>query len=180
MFYDPYKTPSSEIGLVVKSDASGWGAGAVFGAEWWYFAWTPEEVVRFDISYRELYALSVAACTWCENLRARSRDGSARIMLFMCDNAAAVEATNGGSVWDEDLMYLVRKLHFLSAENNFYIICKHLAGVNNSLADSLSRGQVGKFRKEHPQAAEEPVNPIRWDHPSGRKRRWLPETPNLS
>ena len=44
------------------------------------------------------------------------------------------------------LMQLVRQLFLLAASNNFTVIIRHVPGVQNCIADSLSRFQMDRFR----------------------------------
>lgn len=53
-------------------------------------------------------------------------------------------------------MALVRKTFLIAARNNFTLKIVHIAGMDNSIADSLSRLQVHRFRQLAPTAAEFP------------------------
>jgi hypothetical protein len=50
-------------------------------------------------------------------------------------------------------MSLVRTLFMTAARGNFTIKVVHIAGIDNSVADSLSRGQVTLFRHLVPKAS---------------------------
>lgn len=54
-------------------------------------------------------------------------------------------------------MRLVRALFFISAKGNFHVLIRHIAGVDNCVADALSGLQVQKFRQLAPIAALEPT-----------------------
>jgi hypothetical protein len=47
----------------------------------------------------------------------------------------------------ESIMKLARKLAFHSVTHHFTIHAKHIAGAKNSIADSISRYQMQKFRR---------------------------------
>ena len=49
-------------------------------------------------------------------------------------------------------MRLVRAIFFFAAKNNCNILMRHIAGISNGLADSLSRLQVRRFKEELPTA----------------------------
>lgn len=51
----------------------------------------------------------------------------------------------------------MRKLTFHSAMHSFTIHAKHIMGVKNCLADSISRYQMSKFRALAPQANLRPT-----------------------
>ena len=42
-------------------------------------------------------------------------------------------------------MSLLRNLFFIAAKNEFTVNVKHIPGINNTLADRLSRLQLDKF-----------------------------------
>ena len=172
LFYEEYTplyihglglvSPVSNDELQLFTDASKRGAGGICGSSWFQFEWTEEESRYFGIDYRELYALTTAVLTFVEVLRGKT-------IVVRCDNMAAVEALNGGSVRNRNLMHLIRELHFCAADNVFHIICQHVDGIKNTIADSLSRFQMDVFRKLAPMARLEPVEAVRPRHPDG----WL-------
>ena len=49
-------------------------------------------------------------------------------------------------------MCLVRTLHFIAAINNFPVRISHIQGVDNSIADAFSRGQMLTFHQLAPDA----------------------------
>jgi len=59
-------------------------------------------------------------------------------------------------------MALIRLLYFCAARHNIHVFVTHIAGVNNSIADALSRFQVSRFRQLAPQAASQPENIPAW------------------
>jgi predicted alpha/beta hydrolase len=60
-------------------------------------------------------------------------------------------------------MKLVRSLFFIAAKRNFHVLIRHIPGSDNSIADSLSRMQMERFRELAPLAAPTatpiPANP---------------------
>jgi hypothetical protein len=155
-----YVSPVSDEDLQLFTDASKMGAGGICGNSWFQFRWTEEEVLAFGIDYRELFALVTAVFTFVEYLRGKT-------IVVRCDNKAAVDALNGGAVPNRNLMHLIREIHFFAADNLFHIICRHVDGVKNTIADALSRFQVGEFRRLAPQADLNPVVETRPNHPVG-------------
>ena len=60
-------------------------------------------------------------------------------------------------------MKLVRALFFIAAQCNFIIYVRHLFGVDNSIADSLSRSLMARFRLLAPGADSEPTPVVKRD-----------------
>ena len=55
-------------------------------------------------------------------------------------------------------MTLVRIALLAAAKHNMVVFLAHIRGVDNVLADRLSRLQVENFRKLHPQASPVPMS----------------------
>jgi hypothetical protein len=64
---------------------------------------------------------------------------------------------NRGSSKDQGAMHLMRCLAFVAAKFQFSMVASHLSGVQNILADSLSRDRLSLFRSHHPQAQPHPA-----------------------
>ena len=65
---------------------------------------------------------------------------------------------------DKHFMQLVCSLYFIAARENFTVSVSHIHGVNNTLADALSRGQVEKFKALAQLADLEPTPlPPNWE-----------------
>ena len=73
-----------------------------------------------------------------------------RCILFLRDNEALVYVINKQSCKDKNLMFFVRKLVLVCLQNNILFKAKHVRGVYNTLADSLSRLQVDTFKRSAP------------------------------
>jgi len=54
-------------------------------------------------------------------------------------------------------MSIIRAILAKAAGCNFIIYIQHIAGINNSIADSLSRMQMERFRALAPLAARHPT-----------------------
>ena len=83
-------------------------------------------------------------------------------VLFHYDNLAVVDVWKKGSTSATEIMALIRLLYFCAARHNIHVIVTHIAGVNNSIADALSRFQVSCFRQLAPQGASQPDNIPAW------------------
>ena len=92
-----------------------------------------------------------------------------RRVLFFTDNEALVHVINRQSCRDRDLMFFVRELVLVCLRHNVHFKAKHTPGLQNKLADSLSRLQLQAFRQlapahMHPFPTEIPhhLQPLNW------------------
>ena len=142
-FLNPTWTPAPELQLF--TDASGTlGFGGYWNGAWFSQAWPPHLLSK-PIEWKELYAIVVACETWGSHW-------SGKRILFHCDNQAIVHVWDSGLSRSPDLMHLVRALFFVAARNNFNVMVRHISGVDNMLADALSRLQLARFRSLAPRA----------------------------
>lgn len=75
-----------------------------------------------------------------------------RFILFLTDNEALVYVIKKAVLQG---LYFVRKLVLVCLQNNILFKAKHLPGVYNTLADSLSRLQVETFKQLAPAHMEQ-------------------------
>jgi hypothetical protein len=87
------------------------------------------------ITWCELLAVYAAASTYATQLRNQSA-------LFLVDNSTDVSIINRQATRSSRLSPLLRSLYDLSLRFNFSIRAQHIAGVDNILADFLSRPQL--------------------------------------
>lgn len=64
----------------------------------------------------------------------------------MTDSESLVHVINKQTTKDAMLLGLLRKLVLVCLQNNILFKARHIPGVKNAMADSLSRLQVGKFK----------------------------------
>ena len=74
-----------------------------------------------------------------------------------CDNQAVVDICRTGTSKSTELMRLIRSLFFTAAQHNFTLLISHIPGVDNSVADALSRLQFHRFHQLAPEADPEPT-----------------------
>ena len=67
-----------------------------------------------------------------------------RITIFT-DNEALVHVINKCSCRDKFLMSFVRRLVLVCLQSNILFRARHVPGIKNDLADSLSRLQIQRF-----------------------------------
>ena len=71
-------------------------------------------------------------------------------VLFHRHNQTFVDIWKTGTTKSADTMALVRLLYFCAAKYNVNVIITYIAGVNNAIADALSRFPVTHFRQLAP------------------------------
>ena len=129
--------------LELFTDATGSsGFGAVFGKEWCYGK-CPDNWLHKNIALLEFYLIVLSLYLWGHHMKNLS-------ILFLTDTEALVYVINKQSCKDKNLMFFVRKLVLICLQNNILFNAKHVRGVYNTLADSLSRLQVHTFKRLAP------------------------------
>ena len=126
--------------VVLTSDASGrWGCGDFRESGWFQLAWSDtacSDVV--NIATKELISIGLAAAMW-------GKAWEGQVVCCRCDNEAVVAGLNRRTFRDQDLMHLLRCLSFFEAMFSFSAIASHISGVQNYLADDLSRNMLSFF-----------------------------------
>ena len=130
-FLDETWRNSNKLNLF--TDASGSiGFGAIFGTEWCIATllfWN-------SIQLSGAFACGVIIC--------------ATNLFYFLLHEALVHVINKKSCRDKSLMCFVRKMVLVCLQNNIVFKAKHIAGISNKLADSLSRFQVSTFHQLAP------------------------------
>ena len=151
-FLDTAVTPSPDLELY--TDASGTvGFGGFFQGKWFQGKWPPHLQINkaqgISIEWQELFPIVVACAIWHPFFTGKR-------LQFWCDNESVVAIINSGHSRAPRIMDLVRVLVLLSMKHNFFVRAKHVPGVSNGIADSLSRFQVQRFRELAPHADPQP------------------------
>eukprot|EP00732_Lithocolla_globosa_P002329 Lithocolla_globosa_v1_NODE_1500_length_2529_cov_15.569119.p1 type:complete len:442 gc:universal NODE_1500_length_2529_cov_15.569119:472-1797(+) len=141
----------SNVDLQLFVDASNVGYGCYWDGIWFHQRWEDVDwpYILGDIAWKELFALVASAVAWGEKWRNKN-------ICFRSDSQVVVDVLRSGSTACDTFMDLVRILHFEAAENSFQFSVTHIEGTRNSIADSLSRFQVARFRELAPQADHDP------------------------
>lgn len=152
LFIDGIETLAEDMGLY--TDASGViGYGGYFQGHWFNGEWSHDLLRNLErnvsISFQELYPIVVAAMLWGQHWK-RKR------IIFYCDNKGTVHILNKGRSKSSDIMKLMRRLTLMAAKFNFCFKAVFLPGRENSIADSLSRFQMERFRQLAPNADLQP------------------------
>ena len=131
------------------TDASGAsGFGAYCDGHWVTGQW-PDElhsvVSAKDITCKELFPIILALLVW-------GIDWANMRIIFHCDNQAVVTIINKQTCKQKHTMNLVRLMVTFCLSNNIVFKAVHVLGVNNGIADALSRLQLDRFRALAPSA----------------------------
>ena len=138
---------------VVHTDASGTGFGAVTECDWLCGQWTstlrmdvdmhghcrpcPTLDTQGNINVRELYPILEALDRWGESWRDHRVD-------CITDNTQVVAAINTGKSSNEVSMSILRDIFWQSVLYNCHLVATYLPGVENTVADALSRLKSSK------------------------------------
>ena len=131
---------SSTSSTASFTDACVEGYAAVCGTEWFHATWTEEQqrlaqdddMSRDSMPWKELYAIVAAAATW-------GSKWARRRVLFFTDCMPVVHALAKGASRTRRIMQLIRLLHHYAATHHFVYRVQHIPGVENDIADELSR-----------------------------------------
>lgn len=131
---------SDDDQLQPHTDACNEGYGAVCGRQWFHSKWNTEQqamsevgtISRGSMPWKELYALVTAAATW-------GHRWSRKRITFRTDCEPVVLALKKGASRSRSMMQLIRFLHYHAAKHHFEYRVVHIPGVENSIADELSR-----------------------------------------
>ena len=138
--------PAPQVVHTLWSDASGsWGCGALSHTlDWFQLQW-PDSWKQHHIAAKEMVPIVVAVAVW-------GQEWSSTTVLAFSDNMAVVSAITAGRARDPLLMHLLRCLHFFCAHYGIVLRARHIAGVQNTAADALSRDKREVFLSCAPQA----------------------------
>ena len=140
--------------LQLFTDASGsYGYGGYLNGEWFQATWLPQHLLNptmgISIDWQELFAIYIACYLW-------GPSWSGKHICMWCDNLPVVSIINSKRSKSPRIMDLVRAITILTLEHNFSFTARHIPGLDNSIADSLSRFQMDRFRHLAPNASPSP------------------------
>ena len=78
-------------------------------------------------------------------------------VVVTCDNMAVVQVITALTSKDPTIMHLLRCLFYYLALHNIYIRAEHVPGLQNTIADSLSRNFMQIFRQLAPKTNPYPT-----------------------
>jgi len=131
-----WSVPDAEV----STDACLKGGGGWSGEEYFSVEF-PEFIIKENhhINVLELWTVLLALRIW------NTRFAGRRIQI-MCDNEVSVGLINTGKGRDPMLLKLIREIHFICCVHNFQIRAVHIPGVENRLADKLSRSCLNNIK----------------------------------
>ena len=140
--------------LQLFADASGsHGYGGYLNGEWFQATWLPQHLLNptmgISIDWQELFAIYIACYLW-------GPSWSGKHICMRCDNLPVVSIINSKRFKSPRIMDLVRAITILTLEHNFSFTARYIPGLDNSVADSLSRFQMDRFRHLAPNASPSP------------------------
>lgn len=153
IFLEAIASPAK--GMDLWTDSSGTiGFGGYHRGEWFQGRW-PSGIWNstdstMSMAYLELFPIVVASVLW-------GRGWTGKRILMHCDNQATVAIIRKGRSKVHVINELMRKLTWTAAKCNFLIQSEFLPGRDNSIADSLSRFQMERFRELAPHANTVPT-----------------------
>nr|XP_034972425.1 uncharacterized protein LOC118085646 [Zootoca vivipara] len=150
-FWQSWLQPKEEF--QIHSDASGrCGFGVYFRGHWcaqpWPASWHAAGVTR-DLTFLEFFPILVALRIWGSHLK------DTRV-CFWSDNQAVVRIIAKQSAKSDRV---IRILHLFVLEclgGNISFSARFIPGLNNEIADALSRFQMERFRELAPEADQLP------------------------
>ena len=136
---------------ILYTDSSRRGMGACYGGRWWAFPWPAalDETSAPSMTFLELIPLLVSCLVWGGAWRGK------RVRVFS-DNMGVVGCVGRGWSGDHRIMALVRHLLFSAACHGCVLSVAYVPTADNGPADSLSRGDMARFRRLRPDADAAP------------------------
>ena len=116
------------------TDASGIGYGGTYGSSWICGLW-PASWRKYNIVILEIYPILATLGTFATKLKIS-------VIYLHCDNSAVVSILNNQPSHDAKVMFILRLIVLTQVKFNITLKAKHIPGVNNTLADKLSRLQI--------------------------------------
>ncbi|MES9881884.1 MAG: hypothetical protein ABW185_13480 [Sedimenticola sp.] len=118
---------------VLATDATLKGCGAVFGSKFFHAVF-PRFILdqKLSINALEMLSIVVALKMWGNELKGQR-------IVILCDNQSSCNVINRGFTRSEFLQCCLREISFLAALFEFEVKTKHISGIDNRLADHLSR-----------------------------------------
>jgi len=134
----PWSLPDA----VISSDACPTGCGAFYQGRYFHCEF-PVHIrqLNLDINTLELMSLAIALRLWGHCL-------SRQRQVVACDNQQAGTALNPGRSSSLRIQKLLRDIWFIEAKFDFTVRAVHIPGIDNKIADHLSRWQLANAHRE--------------------------------
>ena len=152
LFKDPVWYSKGKFHLYTDAAASQ-GLGIYLDGQWAQAKWGThfeKECTANNITFLEYFPILVAIHIFQDNLANKK-------VIFHCDNEAVVEILNSQTSRCPRVMDLVRPFVLKCLQLNTVIKAQHIKGINNTIADAISRFKMQQFRELAPRAAPYPI-----------------------
>ncbi len=103
-----------------------------------------------SIVLKELLPIILAVIVW-------GRGWQGCMVRCKCDNAVVVHVVGSRYSRCSDIMHLLRCLFLVEVYYQLYVTAVHVPGVENSMADNLSRNRLSAFLLQAPDMPTQPV-----------------------
>ena len=125
--------------VIFTTDSTLTGCGGLTDSEYFHSTF-PVDIMNqsYSINALEILAVTIAVRLWGSQFEGQK-------ILIYCDNMQAVTAINTGKTRDSCIGSCVRQLWLETALHGFQLKAVHLPGVENRLADSLSRWHLSPY-----------------------------------
>jgi hypothetical protein len=136
--------------VIMSTDACLEGGGGFSNGKFFHIKFPVEVKEKLkDINSLELYTVLIAVRVWKEFLIKKNFN-------IYCDNEVSVININSGRSKVKSTQSMLRELRYHEAQGEFQIRAKHIAGVENRIADCLSRWEFDeKYKKEFEELTKE-------------------------
>ncbi len=150
LFLEPHWTRACTVQLYTDASAT-LGCGGFYDGAWFQSRW-PGWLLSANpcIEFLEMFPILIALQLWGHTF-------SKKRLIFHCDNLGATQAWSSYNSKNRGVLELMRRMVTVAAKFNFTITIKHIPGLDNGIADALSRFQMTKFHRLVPNAACSPV-----------------------
>ena len=118
----------------IHVDACLTGGGGIWNEKAYFSVGWPDFIKLWDISINDLEMFNVllAVRLWKEELKGKT-------CRIYCDNNTAVQSMSSGRAKNTFMAGCLRELWWLCCTQDIFLACDHVAGVQNEIADLLSR-----------------------------------------
>ena len=151
-FISPFWIRADSLDLYTDASAT-LGFGAFFAGEWFNGKW-PQWLLdeKHCIEYLEMVPV------YLSRRRVVRETVSVNALFFHSDNLGVVQAWENLKVRQPfRVLDLMRRLVMVAATKNLAVTIKHIRGLDNHVADALSRFQMERFRRCAPFAEKFPT-----------------------
>lgn len=143
----------------ITTDASSWGCGVYHRGDWISFPWSKDVLAWAWVDNAiSMPLLELLAVLHCVNTFAHLWAGSDITLLTDCKALVGVFKRKYSRV--QKMQHCVREVGLLACRYGFNLTVKHIPGVENTLADLLSRNRFQAFLLVAPWASASPTVPL--------------------